>query len=308
MGAGIRARCATLALAVSTVVGGCLPGRIGARLIFATEHHPVQADPALPYEKVSFAGEGEGIVLRGWLFRTLGARRGTILYLHGRNQNREAAIPVVSVLVRRGYDVLAYDSRAHGESTGEYSTFGYYEKRDVSRAIDRLGGGEVIVIGHSLGAAVALQAAAEDQRIVGVIAISSFTTVQQIVRDQVPGIVPTPWVRGTVRNAGAVARVDVDEVDTVRAAHRIHVPVLLLHGAEDSFASPAHSRRIDAALAGPHDLVLVTGAHHNDVLASPVAWSAISTWLDAHAPPDQDLRREALSSGAPRAGRVERVH
>jgi pimeloyl-ACP methyl ester carboxylesterase len=308
MRAGIQARFAAGAIALSTVAGGCLPGPLGARLIFATEHHPVRADPPLPYEEVSFAGEGEGIVLRGWLFRTAGTRRGTILYLHGRNQNREAALPVVSVLLRRGYDVFVYDSRAHGESTGTYSTFGYYEKRDVSRAIDRLGGGEVIVIGHSLGAAVALQAAAEDQRIVGVIAISSFTTVQQIVRDQVPGIIPTPWVRGTVRNAGAVARVEVDEVDTVRAARRIHVPVLLLHGAEDTFTSPAHSRRIDAALGGPHDLVLVTGAHHNDVLASPVAWAAISTWLDGQAPSSWTSAREALSSGAPRTGGVELVH
>ena len=117
-------------------------------------------------------------------------------------------------------------------------------------------------------------------RISGVIAISSYTSMHQIVRDQIPWVVPTPWVRGTVRNAGRVAQVPVDEVDTVRAARRIHVPVLLLHGVEDTFTAPAHSRTIDAALAGPHELVLVDGAHHVDVLPSAAAQEAISRWLD----------------------------
>jgi alpha-beta hydrolase superfamily lysophospholipase len=301
-----RAGCAALCLVTSAVLGGCLPGRIGARLIFVTEHNPVRETSPLLHEEVSFAGEGEGVVLRGWLFRTTAPRRGTVVFLHGRNQNREASLQVASTLVERGYDVLAYDSRAHGESTGTYSTFGYYEKRDLSRAIDYLGADEVLVMGVSLGGAVALQAAAEDPRISGVIAISSFTSMQQIVRDQIPWVVPTAWVRGTVRNAGEVAHVRVEDVDTVRAARRIHVPVLLLHGAEDRFAAPAHSRQIDAALAGPHELVLVEGAHHNDVLPSATAWTAIDGWLASRSreqisrAPTQARRRVArvTSSGA----------
>lgn len=257
----------------------CLPASVGARFIFETEHNPVRAAPPIPYEDVSF--QSEGVVLRGWLFRTAATRRGTVVFLHGRNHNREDAIPIAVRLVPSGYDVLAYDSRAHGESTGKYSTFGYFEKHDLSRAIDYLGGIDVVVMGVSLGAAVALQAAAEDSRIAGVIAISSFTTLQQIVREQIPGIVPTPWVRGTLRNAEQLVGIRVDEVDTLRAARQIQVPVLLLHGVADNFIIPDHSIRIFEALAGPREVVLVEGARHNDVLEHKLAWNAVWTWLSS---------------------------
>ncbi len=219
--------------------------------------------------------------MRGWLFHAVGPRRGTVIVLHGRNQNRYNVLPVAARFVPRGYDVLAYDLRAHGDSSGKYSTFGYFEKRDLSRAIDYLGSVEVVVVGVSLGAAVALQAAAEDQRIVGVVAVSSFTTIEQIVRDQVPWFIPTPLVRGTLHNAETRIGFRVEDVNTVEAARRIKAPVLLLHGANDDFTAPEHSRKIYAALSGPRELVIIEGAGHTDVLAHDRAWDHVWSWLQA---------------------------
>jgi hypothetical protein len=42
--------------------------------------------------------------------------------------------------------VFAYDSRAHGESDAAACTYGFYEKQDLSRALDRLGGGPVLAL------------------------------------------------------------------------------------------------------------------------------------------------------------------
>ncbi|HET9598468.1 MAG TPA: alpha/beta hydrolase [Anaeromyxobacteraceae bacterium] len=263
--------------------GGCLPAGVGARLIFETKHNPVTAVPSLAHEDVSFAGEG-GVWMRGWLFHADEPRRGTVIFLHGRNQNREQALPIAARFVSRGYDVLAFDLRAHGQSTGTYSTFGYLEKGDLSRAIDRVGADEVTVVGVSLGAAVALQAAAEDPRIAGVVAVASFSSLQQVVRDQIPWFVPTPLVRGTLHNAESRIGFHVEEADTVRAARRVLAPVLLLHGADDRFVVPAHSRAIYAALHGPRELVLVEGARHGDVLAHERAWDAIWSWLGRRRP------------------------
>ena len=38
----------------------------------------------------------------------------------------------------RGFDVVAYDSRAHGESEGDVCTYGFYEKEDLRRVLDRV--------------------------------------------------------------------------------------------------------------------------------------------------------------------------
>ena len=120
---------------------------------------PMTGAPPLPAETVEITGDG--VVLKGWLFRATGDRRGTIVYLHGSADNRASVVGVAKRYVPRGYDVLAYDSRAHGDSTGDACTYGYYEKRDLAKAIDSLKVPVVAVIGVSLGAAVAIQAAAE---------------------------------------------------------------------------------------------------------------------------------------------------
>jgi pimeloyl-ACP methyl ester carboxylesterase len=58
--------------------------------------------------------------------------------LHGISDNRRGAEGLAARLGPLGYDVLAYDSRGHGRSQGRFCTYGYYEKRDVSAALDML--------------------------------------------------------------------------------------------------------------------------------------------------------------------------
>ena len=95
----------------------------------------------------------------------------------------------------RGFDVVAYDSRAHGDSGGNVCTYGFYEKRDLQRVLDVLESGPVIVIGSSLGAAVALQAAAEDRRITAVVAAESFSDLRTVAPERAPWFFPARTIR-----------------------------------------------------------------------------------------------------------------
>ena len=52
--------------------------------------------------------------------------------------------------------MVAYDSRGHGESGGAFCTYGFLEKRDLRRVIDIMPPRPVVLIGASLGGAVAL--------------------------------------------------------------------------------------------------------------------------------------------------------
>lgn len=76
-------------------------------------HSRATEEPALPHVAVSIPAED--VTLRGWLFPAE-PRRGTVIFLHGRNQNRSAGVRAAARLVTMGYDVLVYDSRAHGDS------------------------------------------------------------------------------------------------------------------------------------------------------------------------------------------------
>ena len=68
-----------------------------------------------------------------------------------------------------------------------------------------------------------------------------------------------------------------------KAAARIRIPVLLIHGANDVDTPPAHSERVRRALGGPSELVLVAGAGHNHSLNDD-AWRRIDAWIETHVP------------------------
>jgi alpha-beta hydrolase superfamily lysophospholipase len=242
-------------------------------------------DPALPHESVDLAGDG--VTLKGWIFRTATARRrGTVIYLHGLADNRGSSAGLARRLGPRGFDVVAYDSRAHGQSGGDACTYGYYEKRDLARVLDRLGdgAGPFVLFGNSMGAAVALQEAADDRRIAAIVAVAPISDLRTAVFERAPFIASRRNVEDALRIAESRGSFEVAAVSPVAAATRVRCPVLLIHGARDRETPPAHSQRVFAALASPKKLVLPATAAHNDALTAE-AWKEIDAWLDAWLPP-----------------------
>lgn len=223
--------------------------------------------------------DGEGVRLKGWRCAPAGSPRGVAIYLQGIADNRASAYWAIKRLTPRGYEVIAYDGRAQGESEGEYCTYGYYEKRDLSRILDRIETRPVVLIGTSLGAAVALQAAAEDERIAAVVAAETFADLRSIARHRAPRVVTDGLIRDAFELAERQAGFAADAVSPVEAARRIQVPVLLLHGEKDRDTPPEHSRLVFAALGGPKRFVMVAGARHDGSL-NEQTWRVVESWVD----------------------------
>jgi uncharacterized protein len=129
---------------------------------------------------------------------------------------------------------------------------------------------------------VALQAAAVDPRVRGVIAQSAFADLREIVEERARGfgiLFRRSDVAEAICLAERKAAFRADEVSPRILASRIRVPVLLLHGEQDRETSVGHSRRIYDALAGPRRLLTLPGAGHNDVLGRPETWREVEAWL-----------------------------
>jgi uncharacterized protein len=118
---------ATIVVALASLAAGCMPASWGAgALLHPYRRHVTMARPA-DAEDLEIGGAGAR--LRGWKFRHSGPARGTVVYLHGSADNRTSGLFVADRFTPRGYDVIVYDSRAHGESEGEACTHGYHEKQ-----------------------------------------------------------------------------------------------------------------------------------------------------------------------------------
>jgi pimeloyl-ACP methyl ester carboxylesterase len=258
------------------VVARQLPAAGAGGLLHPARHRVVGAPPPA-CEDATFAGEG--LNLKGWRCPATTTRRGTLVYLHGVADNRTSAAAVVERFGRRGFDVVAYDSRAHGESEGDACTYGFFEKQDLHRVLDSVGSGPVVLVGSSLAAAVALQEAAHDTRVTAVVAAETFSDLRTVATERAPFL----FTPGIIDRAFALAEHDagfrVDAVSPVIAAAEIKSPVLLIHGAADIETPPEHSKRVLAALGGSKRLILVPGAGHNQSLRADV-WLEVERWID----------------------------
>lgn len=254
-----------------------LPTLGAGGLLHPSRRHVASAPPA-GCDEATF--DGDGVTLKGWRCLAGAGARGTIVYLHGIADNRTSAEGVIRRFHPRGFDVIAYDSRAHGESEGTACTYGYFETRDLRRVLDTIPSPPIVLVGSSLGAAVALQEAADDPRVSAIVAAESFSDLRTVATERAPFVFTAAAIDRAFALAERQAGFDVNTVSPEAAASRIRVPVLLLHGDADTDTPPDHSRRILAALSGPKRLILVPGARHNGAL-SGTAWHDIEAWLAA---------------------------
>ena len=259
---------------------GCMPPSWAANGLLHPGKHPA-SPPARTFEPLEL--DGAGVRLKGWKFRAEGpVRRGTVLYLHGIGDNRGSSVGIANHFVPQGFDVISYDSRAHGESEGTACTYGVYEKEDLLRILERVEARPIILLGVSLGAAVALQTAAQTKLVSAVVAISTFSDLRSVARDRVPFFASEGNIRKAFALAEAEARFRVDDASPLLAAPAITAPVLMIHGAKDDQTPPVHSQRVYDSLRGPKRLILVPGAGHDDTLGRTV-WPQIDEWLRAQA-------------------------
>ena len=263
-------------VAIVVIAPGQLAALGAGGLLHPARHRVLERPPRTCDDAIL---AGVDVTLKGWRCSASGTRRGTIVYLHGVADNRTSGAGVIERFGPRGFDVVAYDSRAHGESDGQACTYGFFEKQDLGRVLDSVQRGPIVLLGTSLGAAVALQQAAVDPRISAVVAAETFSDLRTVATERAPFFFTPALVARAFQLAGRQGRFAVDDVSPVVAASRIRIPVLLIHGEVDLDTSPDHSRRVFAALNGPKRLIVVPGAAHNGSLRVEV-WGEVERWID----------------------------
>ncbi len=235
--------------------------------------HP--SDLGMPCEDLLLRSP-EGIDLRCWLIRVPSPARGTVLYLHGVSESRIAGLRMAKRLYDRGFNLILYDSRRHGESGGTFCTYGFYEKHDASTVVNAVlarpgfESGSIGVFGNSMGAAVAIQLAALDHRIVAVVAESGFATLRTIFDDYQKRMIKLPWhyLRNIViKRSEVLAHFKASAVSPLEAVKDVHVPIFILHGTADDRIRYTYSEQVFERAHEPKQLWLIEGASHSNMAA-----------------------------------------
>jgi hypothetical protein len=116
-----------------------------------------------------------------------------VLLLHGKGKNRAQMLPLGAALQSAGFSVLIPDYRGYGGTSGMPTTPGMFEDAALAygdlraRLSDTLT--PIVVIGHSMGTALAARLARERNPLITVY-MSPFTRISALVRSRAGAIGP----------------------------------------------------------------------------------------------------------------------
>ncbi len=247
------------------------------------------------YENVAFAAK-DGVVLKGWFIRPMtdGNEAPAIIICHGVGANKSDFTEFAVHLSRRGYAVLLFDFRAHGESGGSRTSLGYYEQEDVLGALSYLKTRKEVdsrrigIYGFSLGGATAILAASKTDGFRAIVADSAFTSLRDQAKNTVTGFyhLPSfPFFPLVVFAYEAYFRTSIDAVSPIRSiAALAETPILIIAGEEDKLIPSENAKRLYAAAREPKEIWIIPGADHggNQVTAGDAYEKKVGGFFDKY--------------------------
>lgn len=199
------------------------------------------------------------------------ANRATVIAFHGNGEivaDYDDFAPRYRAL---GADLVVVDFRGYGRSTGTptYRAILADALPAVRAVYDRTPKRPVIVLGRSLGGGCAAEIAGMVPPLVdGIVLESAASDLRGLIARR--GLPVPP----------AFSDEETRTFDPRPKLARCTLPALVLHGERDTLIWPDEARSNHAALGSADKrLVMVPRSGHNDLMAHPLYWSALATFV-----------------------------
>lgn len=243
------------------------------RLIFYPQPAPLTtpAEAGLPYEDVWIpVGNGQ---IHGWWLPSTDPNAKTVLMFHGNASNVEDTLIQAQPFLALGLSVLLIDYRGYGLSSGPFPN----EKRVYEDAIAawdyltqtrEISADDIVIFGHSIGGAIAIELASQQPAAAGLIVQATFTSMMDMMDHAGYSRLVPKWLLNQ----------HFASIDKVQS---LQMPVLLIHGMNDRTVPAGMSQTLHGAIAAPKQLWLVPIADHNDIaiVAGEPYTLTIHDWL-----------------------------
>ena len=254
--------------------------------------------PSRAPERVEFPGS-QGEPLAGRLELPDGDPLAYALFAHCFTCGKDAvaATRISRALTSAGIAVLRFDFTGLGQSGGDFANSNFTSNvEDLVRAASFLGAtrqAPSILIGHSLGGAAVLAAAAGIPEVRAVVTIGAPADPRHIlalIGDQLAGLNNSESVEISLGGRPfKVGRQFLDDLDSHSQRERIahlSAALLVLHSPTDQIVSIDNAREIFDAAHHPKSFVALDGADHllTNAVDAKFAADIISAWVTRYVP------------------------
>lgn len=217
-----------------------------------------------------------GYALEGTFIPSPTPSNKTIILLHGISATQNMGLHFAELYLSNGYNLLIYDSRAHGLSGGSCVSWGYYEKYDLDQWIDWLleknPQSTIGVHGVSMGAATALMHSALNEstkRVKFYVADSAYSDLTKLITlklNNLTGLNSSLWINILVKYASLAAYCQsnflYEEVSPIKYVAQVTTPILYLHGDADTLIPIEMAQSLCTATKGYRSLHIFPNTKH----------------------------------------------
>lgn len=250
---------------------------IAAERLTRPTNHPLSIDPhrVSPDAEPWSTRTADGLTLRGWYLPTE-PRRHLLVLVHGMWSSWLEMAGLGKDLHRRGFDVLFFDLRGHGESDSSRLYLGSRERTDIRAVMewaksegfahDRVGW-----LGYSMGGSTVLMEGAHNPEIQVAVLDSPYGDLPRLLDNQLSQHSGLPrWFNpGILLAARWAFGIRTDDLVPIRIARTWGArPVLLIHGESDTIVPLKQARELKRTLGASCLMLTLPGVEHVQAYAS----------------------------------------
>jgi uncharacterized protein len=226
----------------------------------------------LTYEEVSIISE-DGLKLKGYYLKAKIPTAKTVILAHGYSSQGTFMGPYAQLYNEKfGYNVLLPDDRGHGNSEGNYTGFGWLDRKDYLKWIDfvinKLGPDSQIVLhGVSMGGATVLMTSGEQlpENVKAIVSDCAYTSVKDELEYQLKvmyNLPAFPILNTTSILTKLRAGYFLGEASALEQVKKSKTPTLFIHGAVDKFVPLYMVNQLYEACNSEKELLVVPNAGH----------------------------------------------
>ncbi|MBP0969684.1 MAG: alpha/beta hydrolase [Oscillospiraceae bacterium] len=220
-------------------------------------------------EKKDYTVQGdEGYLLHVQLLKAPQESSRYVIITHGFTDNRMGALKYARFYRELGFNCVIYDIRGHGENEKTFTTYGKKEGKDLALLIEdtRNRYPDLTVLGlhgESLGAASTIMSLRYRPQVDFAVADCGFSDIENVLRNgiknlKMPGFLTDMQNIGLMIGYGCSFR----DMRPIEALADSEVPVMFIHGADDTLIVPKNSQDMYDAAKGYREIHLIPGAEH----------------------------------------------
>jgi alpha-beta hydrolase superfamily lysophospholipase len=182
------------------------------------------------------------------------------------NKDRPFVVSLAEGLAKAGIPSLRFSFSGNGTSQGKFTESTITrEVADLGSVIDAVADREICYVGHSMGGAVGVLRAAQDQRIRALVSLAGMVHTKAFAEREFGTVKAGEGFMWDDTNC-PLSQAYMDDMakigSVLNEAPKIKVPWLLVHGVEDDVVPLQDSLDIFARANEPKQLVKLPGANH----------------------------------------------